>query len=182
MNWNPQLDLTGDARAVRVSASDVASRSACGRFLALKTRPQVRIVDGWSRLFPPRGQETPFPLADVIELVLECHDVLGETTYSELRTWLRRAMDSRGVHRLLRPYVAQSVENVLDAHEAIETEIGPLRLLVKNPRIGTWNRVLWAWAPLYETEDGIREIRRFRLGSAHGEPDEDDKRKYSEIL
>lgn len=174
MNWNPQLDLTGDPNAVKVSASDIASTSACGRFLALKTRPKVKIVDGWSRLFPPKGQETPFPLADVIELVLESHEASAPTTYPELQVWLRHQMDDRGIQRLLRPYVSQSVENVLEAEEAIETEIGPLRLLAKDPRIGPWNRVLWVWAPLYETQEGIREVRRFRLGSAHGEPDEQD--------
>ena len=75
-----------------------------------------------------------------------------------------------------RPYVEQAVDNVLDAHASIEAELGTLRPLIKDPVIGNPGRELTAWAPLYDTEDGIREIRRVRLGNAHDNPDEDELR------
>lgn len=69
----------------------------------------------------------------------------------------------------MRSYVALAVENILEAHESIEAEVVPLRLLVTNPQAGTANRTLTAWAPLYTTDDGSREIRKFRLGSARAD-------------
>lgn len=175
MAWDPPVDLgAGDPRRLKVSASDVANNAPCGRFLALKVRPQVKQVDGWSRLFPPRGEDTPFPLADVTELVMESHGVPGLDTWDGLHGWLVRKMESRGVHRLLRPYVEQAVENVLDAHEVIEGELGPLRLLRRNPEFGADKWSVNAWAPLYENDEGVREIRRLRLGTAHDSDEDGD--------
>ena len=37
----------------------------------------------------------------------------------------------RKIHRLLRPYIRLAVDNVLEAHESIETELGPLQLLAE---------------------------------------------------
>jgi len=178
MPLNPSLNVTGDPRPVKVSASDVANTTGCGRFLTLKTRPGIRDVDGWRRLFSPWDERTPFPLGDVIELVLEAHK-LQRGTHQELSAWLLQAMDERGVHRLLRSYTRQAVDNVLEAHDSIEAEIGPLRLLGLNPQVGPRDRLLTAWAPLYETNDGIREIRRFRLGTVHDK--DDDRERWSVV-
>jgi len=173
--WNPAVDIGGDPGPVRVGATDVASTSACGRFLALKTRRAVKQVDGWSRLFPPDGQSEPFPLGDVLDLVLSAHS-LEFPSYAEFHAWLRQRLDARRTPRLMRPYIEHAVENVLDAHESIEGEVGRLRLLVKDPHVGPQDRRLWVWGPLYATDDGTREIRRLRLGSAHEQADEDDER------
>lgn len=175
MGWSPAVDLgTGNSRRLKVSATDVASDGRCGRCLALKVRPQVKVVDGWARLFPPRGEDTPFPLGDVTDLVMQSHGVPGLDTWDGFLAWLTGQLDARGVHRLVRPYVERAVENVLEAHEAIEAELGALRLLRRNPEVGTEDWSLNAWGPLYENDRGVREIRRLRVGTAH-ESDEDDR-------
>src|SRR6185437_13720271 len=84
---DPSLNVVGDPRFVKVSASDVAGSCECGRFLVLKTRPAVKVVDGWSRLFAPWGEGVPMLVADLIALVLDAHDrQFG--TYKDQAAWL----------------------------------------------------------------------------------------------
>jgi hypothetical protein len=170
MSLDSSLNLTGDPRFVKVSASDVAGACVCGRFLALKTRPAVKAVDGWQRLYAPWDERIPFPLGDVVELIREA-DGYDFATYEEQAAWLADAIDRRKVNRLLRAYVSLAVDNILDAHESITAEVGRLRLLPGEPWTGTVTRKLTVWAPLYETDDRVREIRRFRLGSARADED-----------
>ena len=165
MPLNPSLDLTGDPRFIKVSASDVARSSECGRFLALKTRPAVKAVDGWRRLWSPSWDERlPLPIVDVVALVREAHKH-DFAIYEDQAAWLDKAIVDHKVHRLLRPYVRLAVDNILEVHESIEAELGSLRILPGDPFVGTVTRQLAAWAPLYETADEIREIRRFRHSS-----------------
>lgn len=137
-------------------------------FLALKTRPSVRAVDGWSRLFAPWGEGVPVPVVIIVDLIVEAHSH-NFGTYEAQERWLDDAIIRHKVHRLLRSYIRLAVDNILEAHESIEAELGPLRLLTASPSIGPRNRQLAAWGPLYETADGIREIRRFRHGAARGD-------------
>ena len=167
MPLDPALNLTGDPNVVKVSATDVSGTCECGRFLGLKTRPNVKVIDGWQKLFP-QGDRAPFPLGDIVDLLAEA-DGQEFTTYEAQSSWLAEAIDRRGVHRLVRPYITVAVENILETHESIESEVGRLRLLATNPQAGTSNRKLTAWAPLYRTDDGIREIRKFRLGSVRAD-------------
>lgn len=171
MAWNPAIDLTGDPAVLRVGATDVASRCGCGRHLAFKARPKVNPAT-WRRSF---SDDLPIVLRDVIDLVSEAHHAEGVETYAGLRAWLAARLDARGTRRLLRPYVETAVENVLEAHDAIEADLGPLSLLDAWPGIGPAGRRLTAWAPLYATDDGTREIRRIRVGSAHDDPTEADQ-------
>lgn len=156
---------------VKVGATDVASNSTCGRYLALKVQPLVRAVDGWERLWPDTSG--PFPLADVIEIVMAAHTMAPKDDYQGLRDWIAGRIAARGVHSLVREYVQHAVENVLEAHTSIEEETGPLRRISWRPEVGPTDRRLWAWAPLYQAEDGTREIRRIRIGSARTAGDED---------
>ena len=104
-----------------------------------------------------------FPLGDVLDVVAEAHRAEGISTDPELLAWLSGRLDARRLHRLLRPYVETAVEDVLDAHDVIEADIGPLTLIASNPVVGPPARQLTAWGPLYATEDGTREIRRVRV-------------------
>jgi hypothetical protein len=167
------LSLIGDSMPVKVSASDVANQAKCGRYLALKTHPGIKGVNRWQRLFAPWAQAAPFPLRDVIELVIDAHREDFRGDYKAFDNWLRSSIEERSIHRLVRPYVRHAVENVLDAHEAIEGEIGPLTLLALNPQVGPADRLLSVWGPLYTTENGIREIRRFRLDTVQDRDEED---------
>lgn len=171
MPWDPELELVGDRAQIKVSATDVASDCGCGRHLALKARPKVHPA-AWRKSY---SNDLPFLLGDVLDLVAEAHLADGTDTYATLRAWLTGRLDARGVGRLLRPYVEAAVENVLDAHSAIEDDLGPLTLLAVNPSIGSSRRQLTAWAPLYTTADGTREIRRVRIGSAHDDPGGGDR-------
>ena len=168
MPLDPSLNVDGDPDSVKVSATDVAGSSECGLFLALKTRPSVRAVDGWSPLFAPWGEGVPAPVVIIVDLVVEAHSH-NFGTYEAQARWLDDAIVRQKVHRLLRSYIRLAVDNTLEAHESIEAELGPLRLLTTSPSIGPRNRQLAAWGPLYETADGIREIRRFRHGAARGD-------------
>lgn len=168
MPLDPSLNVTGDPGFVKVSASDVAGSPQCGRFLALKTRPAVKAVDGWRRLFAPWGEGKPVPVSDIIALVLEAHN-RDFDTYETQAAWLSDAIIAHKIHRLLQPYTRLAVDNVLEAHESIEAEIGSLRLIAVDLSVGTVNRQLAAWGPVYETADGIREIRRFRQGSVRAD-------------
>lgn len=75
MPLDPTLNLTGDPDVVKVSASDVSSTCECGRFLGVKTRPKVKVIDGWQRLFT-QGDRAPFPLGDIVDFLVEAdhHD------------------------------------------------------------------------------------------------------------
>lgn len=168
MPLDPSLNVTGDPNIVKVSATDIAGASECGRFLALKTRPAIKVVDGWSRLFAPWGEGTPVPVADIAALVIEAQKHTFDT-YEAQATWLGGAIDERKIHRLLQPYIRLAVDNVLEAHESIETELGPLHLLAADLSVGTADRRLAAWGPVYEAAGGLREIRRFRMGSVRAD-------------
>jgi hypothetical protein len=164
------LDLVGNAQKLRVSATDVAAHEACGRHLAVKIRPEVS-SNVWRRSF---GSEKTFILGQVAELVRDAHTSDEANDPAQLVGWLRDRLERRKMHRLLRPYAMAAVPHILEAHWDIEDEIGPLHLIRNEPSLGQPPRVLWAWAPLYSTGDGVREIRRYRLGSAHVEPDDKD--------
>lgn len=166
MPWDPQLDLVGDRALLRVSATDVADDCVCGRRMSFKTRPKVK-ASSWDRIY---SDAMPFVLKDVHELVAEAHRADGLDTYAGLHAWLLRRLDARGVPRLLRPYIETAVENVLDVHDSIEADIGPLRLLARDPAVGPTDRRVWVWGPIYTTADGVREVRRVRVGSAHDVP------------
>jgi hypothetical protein len=143
--------------------------SPCGCYLALKARPAVRAVDGWQRLFSAWDERLPIPIVSLVDLLREAHR-LDHPTYQAHAAWLTAAFETQKVHPLLRPYLRLAVDNVLEAHGSIEAEIGPLRVLPdKNLTVGPPARQLAVWAPLFETSDGTREIRRFRIGSARND-------------
>lgn len=175
MPLSQHISVDGDTRYLRVGATDVADSSTCGRFLGLKIRPRVKSVDGWTRLWAPWGDD-PFPLRDVLDLIIESHTEPTIKSDEGFRSWLRDKLDGLDVHRLVRPFIEHAVENVLNAHESIEQELGPMRLLKQDPEIGPPQRRLWTWGPLYDTKAGTREIRRIRLNSPHTDPNNEDMR------
>ena len=168
MTWEPARDLDGEPDVLKVSASDLETDDTCERYLAAKVRPFARPKD-WKRRFPPDKHATPFPLRDVIDVTVAATRSAPMDDYQGLERWLRAEIDARSPSRLVRPYLDQAVHNALDAHAAIEDELGPLDLVALNPEIGPPERRLTVWAPLYATTDGVVEIRRFRLGSARSD-------------
>jgi hypothetical protein len=174
MTWDAARDLDGEPDVLRVSATDLASQSdGCPRYLAAKVRPYARAKD-WKRRFPPDRHKTPFPLGDVVDVAVAASRQAPMDDYEGLEAWIRAELDSRSPSRLMQPFLDTAVRNALDAHTAIEDDIGALELIAVNPEIGPPERRLSVWAPLYATSTGISEIRRFRLGSAHSGDDPDD--------
>ena len=100
MPLDPSLNVDGDPDSVKVSATDVAGSSECGLFLALKTRPSVRAVDGWSRLFAPWGEGVPVPVVIIVALVVEAHSHNFETYEAQARGLMTRS-SAHKIHRLL---------------------------------------------------------------------------------
>lgn len=175
MVWEPRISLIGDPDVVKISATEVGSKCACGRQLALKVRPDVK-SPSWQRLFPPHGADEPFPLADVIDVALAAQRSAQTASFAGLQKWLAELLPRRGVHRLVQPYVTQCVENYLDLHETLENILGKsLELVARDPAIRRPGGVLTVWAPVYRTDDRIIEVRRFRIGSAHDGSDEGDQ-------
>ncbi len=178
LDWDPRLDVTSLRSDLLVSATDLANAGyqACQRQLAFKVRPGVKLR-AWRRQFAASG--SLFPLGDIVDLVLGAHDEPDCGTYRTQKEWLERQLAARSLHRLARRYVRHAVEAVLDAHEAIVDEVGPLRLLTRDPVVGEGDRQLTVWGPLYESAaDGgsLREVRRLRLGSARTDLDDADRR------
>lgn len=176
--WDPRLDVTSLRSNVLVSATDIgnADEEACQRHLAFKVRPGVKLR-AWRRQFATGG--SPFPLGDIVDLVLAAHEDPDCETYAGQRDWLERQLAARPLHRLTRRYVLHAVEAVLDAHQAMADELGPLRLLTRDPAVGEGDRQLTVWGPLYESVAGdvaVREVRRLRLGTAHGTANDSDLR------
>jgi hypothetical protein len=174
MSWDAKRELDGEPDVLKVSATDLASRDACERYLAAKVRPFARAKD-WKRRFPPDKHATPFLLRDVVDMLVAATRQAPMDDYEGLEAWIRAEIDHRSPSRLVRPYLDAAIRNAIDAHTSIEDEIGALELVAVNPEIGPPERRLTVWAPLYATSDGVSEIRRFRLGSASASSDEDDQ-------
>ena len=174
MTWDAGRDLDGEPDILKVSATDLASGDACQRYLAVKVRPFARAKE-WKRRFPPDKHATPFPLRDVVDMLVAASRQAPMDDYEGLEAWIRAEIDNRSPSRLVRPYVDTAIRNAIDAHASIEDDIGPLELVAVNPEIGPPERRLTVWAPLYATADGINEIRRFRLGSATADGHEGDE-------
>jgi hypothetical protein len=169
------IDLQGNRESVRVSASDVGNVAECDLYWAVKVRPGVT-SPVWSRRRPRHGKRSPFPLGDVLRILETAQRASGIDTHVGLTTWLAQELERRRIPRLLRPWTSTAVENALDAHEAIEHELGPLEQIDENPETGPDERVLSVWAPVYGNSSGVREVRRFRHGSAHQSPTLEDIR------
>lgn len=164
------LDLQGNLENLRISASDVANHDNCPRHLAVKTRPEAR-TGAWHRRFGSVDTFVPRWVQDLMLAALRDDEARDAARLPE---WTRRQLDSRDVHHLLRVYLESAIDNVLEAHYELEADVGPLRQLMVDPAIGKPPRVLWMWGPLFGTEDGVREVRRIRIGSAHHHPSNDD--------
>lgn len=174
--WDPALDVSTLRSDIVVSATDIAGAAdaVCARHLAFKARPNTKLRS-WRRSFQ---SGSPFPLGTILDLVLDAHDEPACSTYAGQRLWLDTQIRARGVHRLTAAYIRHAVEAVLEAHESLGSEVGPLRLLTRDPMVGGDGRHLTAWGPLYtgRANDGsLREIRRVRLGPAHATLDDGDK-------
>jgi PD-(D/E)XK nuclease superfamily len=164
--WDDGLELMGSRSTLKISATDLSTDNPCGRYAALKIRPKVLLQD-WGKKLAPWGA-VPFVLGIIRDLVVHAHALDLEP--ADMSSWIVQQMTLRQVPRLVRPYIAHAVENILDAHSTIEDAVGPLQFIGVDPAYppdGRSQRTLTAWAPVYLTRDGTLEVRRLRLGAAH---------------
>ncbi|GAA5112777.1 PD-(D/E)XK nuclease family protein [Haloechinothrix salitolerans] len=133
-------------------------------------------MNGWSRSFPSKWGAQPFPLGDVYHIVCDSHGADDIDDWDGLTGWLDKKLDEVGAHRLVRPFIKHAVLNIIDAHESLLHDVGPLSLLARDPEIGPPDKILTVWGPLYESDNGTREIRRLRVGPVHEMPNDDDRK------
>lgn len=172
--WGPQITWLGDHIPLRLGASDLARHAqACPQEIAFKVRPKVfPQLGAWRKQYPKKDT---FALGIVRSVLQAVHQDPGTATFEGLRDRLTQEFARRPhLHRAIKEFVATAVEGYLDLHEQIEAEIGPLQLILSNdePRgyaLGTNDRKLTAWALMYETADGCREVRRLRMSGEPGE-------------
>jgi hypothetical protein len=134
--------------------------------MALKVRRDVVGFDGWQRPKQPWPRD-PFLLGDIVDIFSRYSQATGLDTYAALGAWLDQQIAARDIHRRLRDYTRHALDNLIENHETAEAELGPMSLLDVFPATGPPERTLAAWGPRLSTHDGVREIRRLRLGRAH---------------
>src|SRR3954466_15677455 len=115
MTWDAGRDLDGEPDVLKVSATDLDSGDACERYLAVKVRPFARAKD-WKRRFPPDKHATPFPLRDVVDMLVAASRQAPMDDYEGLEAWIRAEIDNRSPSRLVRPYLDTAIRNAIDAH------------------------------------------------------------------
>ncbi|GAB3188949.1 PD-(D/E)XK nuclease superfamily protein [Micromonospora palomenae] len=164
MVWKPGIPLRRDEPVYRVSATDaetVASAQSCPLALALKVRPKTSPDTGeWTRR---RGPFVLGVLADAIQDV-GLRVKHGYELWDAVRLQARRFGSQ---HEGVRQFFDHALTQFFEYHEAREEEVGPLRFLDGWPDLQKGPRAsLFAWALLYETDTGCREIRRIRVATA----------------
>jgi len=156
--------MTGDARLVRISASDVDDDAGCPERLAVKARPAVVPA---TPLRYGRSRYEQFPLGRLMD-VLDEHEFKGATLHDALATlvgdeslhpatlrWIRHAAEC---------YVASSADGGDDPLEAVQPY-----WVAQRPGQRTWE--LYGWGRRYQSADGShREFRFLRLGRADDRP------------
>ncbi|WP_284749588.1 PD-(D/E)XK nuclease family protein [Amycolatopsis sp. RTGN1] len=145
-----------------MTASDAENSALghCQMHLALKTHPRIWPYEPAPRHAPYRGPL--FRVADAIEAIhrLEAAGVAHTAALD------RAKRKFNGSHPGDHTYAEHALDQYVEFHEAREAEIGPM------VHLGNWHLVpqgraeLGVWGPVYETSEGTREVRRFRLGRA----------------
>jgi len=174
--WSPPIDLSGAFDRLKVGATDAAQQDPCGLQLALRVRPLVS-PPAWR----PGWKQGPFALGPIRNIALRAH---GETlpTWADLQDFLDDQLARwPEIHLGLRLYTRTAVEGYLDAHELLEAQTGPMRLVAEDPDMPVGaSALLTAWTPVYESDAGtVREVRKLRLGAAR--PPGPGERRWADV-
>ncbi|MFF9600943.1 PD-(D/E)XK nuclease family protein [Streptomyces sp. NPDC014684] len=161
--WQPGVSIDGDTNYLKVSATDAQDRpSGCGVHGAVKVRPAVK-ASNWQRRF---DNSYHFTLGALREIACKVHDDPRIESWEGLSQAIQDRLKRYQLHPGVSSYASQAIENYVEAHEVITGEVGNLKFRYFDPQISASGRCLTVWAPLYESEAGVREIRRLRFGSA----------------
>lgn len=181
LNGGPQVvcarvvrpNLVGRTHILKISATDVQERpKTCGLGGALKVRPDVRSPE-WQ----PRGDKThPFLGGLIREVACRIHTDPRIDTWSGLQDVIRERLANTSMHPAARRYVEHAIASYLEAHDVLSVETPGLQFRCFDPKVFPEpNGTLTVWAPLYESPDGIREIRKLRLGTVREKPQVPDR-------
>ncbi len=170
--------FSGQSDLLRVSASDVQGLPhGCGLHGALKVRPKLKPTD-WVRR---RDDATTFVLGIVRDVSLRLHDAPRSSDWEALNRLMQTELAQYQLHAGDRNYIVRAIENYLNCHEMSESELGTLRLRVCDPMVvpdaSVPSNQLTVWAPVYDSESGVREVRKLRFGQAR--PDAKDVENWS---
>jgi hypothetical protein len=98
------------------------------------------------------------------------HEELKSSDWDALNRLLQIELAQYQLHAGDRLYIARAVENYLNCHDISESELGTLRLRVCDPTVlpdvNVPTNQLTVWAPMYDSEYGVREVRKLRFGKA----------------
>ncbi|MFG2825639.1 PD-(D/E)XK nuclease family protein [Kitasatospora sp. NPDC048365] len=157
--------LSGYQGELRVWASDAENHPArCSVFSAAKARRGFTAQE-WRR----RYSDAPFMLKVIRQIIVALHRDRRTTTWEGLQEALQEQMAKRtDLHPGVRKYVAYAVEQYLDAHDVPPLQYEGLKFFSLDPSVGSQGRELVAWALLYSSPDGFREVRRLRVKKARG--------------
>jgi hypothetical protein len=163
VRWNPRgLDVTTGA-TITASAAELEQTGwpGCDLRSALKMRNCKVDAGGWNPRSAPLFNQALF-----IDALPILHDALenGRTDQEALEDAKAAYADA---HPGWRRFLDHGLEEYLDLHEARETALGaPLHFRtakIESLHDRAQQSVVSAWAPMYETEDGHREVRRIRI-------------------
>lgn len=161
--WQPGVLIDGDRNYLKVSATDAQDRpGGCGMHGAAKVRPGVKATH-WQRRF---NNSYHFTLGALREIACRVHDDPNIDSWEGLSQAIQERIKRYPLHPGVQTYATQAVENYVEAHEVITGEVADLRFRYFDPQLSGNGRCLTVWAPLYESDSGVREIRRLRFGSA----------------
>lgn len=164
MTRTPTVTRTSDREMVRVTASDAEESShSCGVYLKWKVHPNALPTSRKAQAHSPKSGL--FVVADAIARV---HKRQGDgAALDEAIQEAKEAFPT--LHPGIAAYASNALEQYFEFHESREAKIGKLRFM-KN-----WTTVRYSdnqtaqlavWGPMYESESGIREVRRLRYGTA----------------
>ncbi|MFF1872615.1 PD-(D/E)XK nuclease family protein [Kitasatospora herbaricolor] len=166
------MELVRRQELIRASATDAQDNpGGCGLYAAAKARPKVRAA-AWQLRYD--GQ--PFMLRVIRESAVHLHGDDRVSTWEGLQAALKERIAPWDLHPGVRIYVEHAVEHYLDAHDELAARFGEARFARFDPTAGGDGRELTAWAPLYQYQDGTREVRRMRLRSARSSAGPEDDR------
>ncbi|MFF4961249.1 PD-(D/E)XK nuclease family protein [Streptomyces sp. NPDC001222] len=100
-------------------------------------------------------------------------------SWDELSQLVSQNLAPYGLHSAVLRYATQAVENYLICHDLSKAELGALQLRMCDPEVVPDPRFpgqkLNVWAPVYDSDSGVREVRKLRFGTARQAPENPDR-------
>ncbi len=163
MAWSPAGIPANVGTRAAFSLSDVEASDypRCPANVGIKAR------GGWLEHGPSQEPFDDLLIARIKEVVL----AIVQTRGSDADGGLARARATHeGRHPLVREFLDTAALNYLEFLESRESQVGPLTYIDYSHRRDLAPEVsLKLWAPVYQTQDGSREVHRLRYNEARAE-------------